>query len=267
MARPYATGGGGGGGGGTIHITAVGDLAVGSILANGGAGGSSANDGNTSGNGSGGNGGAIWLQTLGTLTTSSNPTANAGAAGGAGLNSGAGGNIRGDSPSRPAWAAADFDTSGVATGQSYVVQGLYDLGTTNAAFLTAPTITQTLNGGTITPSYSGSSDNLTYTSFTTDLASLSNLGIRYLKVKLTLSTTGATGIPQVSQVSIPLTELDVRLMGGCGTLEEVGLKGSGQGPMELGIWFALILLGQVCTENRGEVYVLPAASTLTSWKL
>lgn len=240
----YSTGGGGGGGGGTIHVTAVGDLSVGSILANGGSGGANANDGNTSGNGSGANGGAIWLQTLGTLSTSATPSVSGGAAGGAGLSSGLPGNIRGDASTRPAWAAVDYDTSGVATGQSYEVQGVYDLGTVNAAFFTAPTFTQTLNGGTITPSYAGSTDGSTYTAFTTDLTSLSNRSIRYLKVKLSISTTGATGIPQVSQISIPLTELDVRMMGGCGTLVDRQATGKGQGPLELTLWATLILLIQ-----------------------
>ncbi len=241
----FSTGGGGGGGGGTVRITAAGNLTVGTIIANGGNGGAKATDTHASGAGSGGNGGAIWLQTLATLSTGATPTATGGAAGDS-FNSGTNGFIRGDGPTRPAWAAAvGYDTTNVPASQTAIVQGRYDLGTTNAAFFTTPTITTTLNGGTVTTTYAGSQDNAAYSDFTSDLSSLSNRGFRYLKVRFAIANSGGAGLsPQVTQISIPITELDVRLMGGCGRLEEIGNRGGGQGPAEFAFWIAALLLGQ-----------------------
>lgn len=216
----YATGGSGGAGGGTIRIIAVGNVTYSSLDARGGNGGVGANDGNCSGSGSGGNGGAIWIQSLhsvtgGTLVLTAGNFAQCGASS---SQAGIDGLSRIDSELTS--TAGSFSTGNVAANQTYVIQSkAYDLGTQNAGFFSTPTLTTTLNGGSVSISYLGSSDGTTYTS-TSDISTLTNRNIRYLKFRISLTTASSVGTsPQVTQIQIPFSELNIRLSGGCGTIQ------------------------------------------------
>jgi hypothetical protein len=216
----HATGGAGGAGGGTIRLIAVGNITYGNLDASGGDGGAGVSDGFSSGSGSGGNGGAVWLQTLQTVSGPA-PNVNGGnspnnpssAAGGAGF---AGATQTDDTTT----------TTNVVPSQSYSVQSLsYDLGTKNAGFFQAPTIDTTLNGGTISVTYSGSTDGSHFSSSTSDITTLTNQGYRYIKFGISIQTPSIAGpSPQVNSISIPFAELNIQLAGGCGTLQRSDRK-------------------------------------------
>jgi len=232
----YATGGAGGAGGGTVRITAVGSLTVGTIEAEGGNGGNGiTSDGaNCSGAGAGGHGGAVWLQTLADIPLAipapsvTNGTGGTSACGGA-ASDGTVGKIRLDSSpgNRPAHSnVADYDTDDVFPSRSYVIQSAaYDLGTLNANFKTAPTVTQTLNSGTISLSYAGSVDGSVFSDYESDITKLSGKNYRYLKFKINITTAAIAGAsPEVSRIVIDfadsgLAKVDLKLTAGCGTIQ------------------------------------------------
>jgi len=216
----HATGGAGGAGGGTIRISAVGSITYTQIDASGGNGGLGANDGVCSGGGGGGNGGAIWLQSLQTVSGST-PTVNAGnnetnCVSGSGNLPGA---TRTDTATSS--GAGNFATGLAAPNQSYNVQTkAYDLGTQNAGFSTQPTIGSVLNGGSIVVTYQGSSDGVNYSQSTSDITKLNNTNIRYIKIGMTISTgSTAAATPMITSISIPFSELNIRLAGGCGSMQ------------------------------------------------
>lgn len=240
----HATGGGGGAAGGSVRIAAVGAISVGTIDARGGNGGSTApSTAACSGNGAGGNGGAIWLQSLGAITATTANMLITGGTGGAvsgacsaGPN-GLSGRRRADSPSsgRPSWASAappaNNDTTNAAANQTYeLVSKVYDLGTYDAVFATAPTITKNDGAGSATVSYSGSTDGVTFGDYVSDIAELSGKDNRYLKFKVTIATaSSAAASPTVDKIVIPYgdagpTQVDVKLSAGCGTLAEVARR-------------------------------------------
>jgi hypothetical protein len=115
---------------------------------------------------------------------------------------------------------SSFPTAQVAVGQTYQLQSTpYDLGTQNAGFFSAPTINTNLNGGIIDVTYAGSVDGVSFSELTSDITTLSNQKYRYLKFKITIQTAATAGLtPQVTSVAIPFAELDIRLVGGCGSL-------------------------------------------------
>ena len=232
----FASGGAGGAGGGIIKIASVGDLTLAAGQAEGGNGGDGAAvDAGCSGNGSGGNGGVIFLQTLGTLTTTAIPNVsggNSGVACAGGSGAAFSGVDRGDTLStsvRPAWATAapSFDTEIVpALLTSFVQSTSYNLGTLNAGF-TAPTLTVVAPaaGSSVAVTFSGSVDGVTFSAFTADVTTLSNLGYRFLKFRATFTNPTVAGVaPKITLVSIPfselgLTKLNVNLSPGCGTIQ------------------------------------------------
>lgn len=255
-----SAGGAGGAGGGRVRIAAVGAVTTGTIDASGGNGGSGAGAANCGGNGTGGVGGAVWVQSLGIVSAAgvvvnggNTATSNCDLVGGLGFP----GLSRCDSSGAPG-CNKNFDTSMVPASTQSVVQSKgYDLGVWNAAFSTAPTVTQVLNGGTIVTEYAGSQDNVTYSAFTTDLTTLSDQGYRYLKFRLTMTSVGAVGAsPQVTGISIPYTDLglkslDVSLTPGCGTIQASKAKPD----MKLGLatfsfWCALFLLSYLIIRKR-----------------
>jgi hypothetical protein len=246
----WATGGAGGAGGGAVRIISVGDLTVASVSANGGNGGDGANDTvGCSGNGSGGSGGAIWLQSFKTVSVTGALSVNGGTGGSCG---GAGaaslsGITRCDSApaSRPVCDVGDQDTDQAAAGSViyYVQSKAYDLGAYNASF-SAPTVTTSAGSGSVQVSYAGSSDGTVFSSFTTDLTSLSNQKYRYIKFKIAFTTGAAAGTPpQVSRIEIPFSDLgpsDVQLSLGCGTTRSKDKPPGGGGPIAL-FWSAVFL--------------------------
>lgn len=218
----HSTGGAGGGGGGTVHITAVGSISYTSIDASGGNGGAGGNDGFCGGSGAGGNGGAVWVQSLQTVSGNT-PTVTAGAiATACALSSG--GSFSGSERVDTATSsdAGAYSTGNVAANQTYtVISQAYDLGTQNAAFFSQPTLATTLNGGTISVSYSGSSNAQNYSSATSDITTLSNQNIRYIKIRISIATASSAGsTPQLNSIQIPFEELNIKISGGCGSLQD-----------------------------------------------
>ncbi len=260
-AGNFASGGAGGAGGGRMRITAIGDINVGTTEATGGNGGNGATvnppGGVCSGNGAGGNGGAIWMQTLGNLTSPA-PTVTAGTGGTSACFAGSGlgldGFARGDSApgSRSAWAtvAGNFDTDQVpANTTSVVMSKAYDLGVWNAGFTTAPTITKTLNGGTITVAFAGSKDGNTFDGFVSDITELNNKNYRYIKFKLTITSGGvAAASPLVSKIALDYSDLGLddvplSLFAGCGAMKNVHEDGIPPGvAVEIGLILLVYLL-------------------------
>ncbi|MGZ3708522.1 MAG: hypothetical protein ACXWPM_06865, partial [Bdellovibrionota bacterium] len=218
----FATGSGGGAGGGLIKLISVGNITAGTLDASGGNGGISISDGSgsASGGGAGGNGGGLWAQTLGSISASMPNVigGNDGNGGGAGF-TGAfrADTLLGTSPS--GWTQLGtwtFATNGFQPG-TYVVtiaSNTYDLGTSDPSFSAGSVVTTDQTNTSIV--YSGSSDGSVFSPFTSDLTTLSDKNIRYLKFKLTLNVFAGAS-PQVSKITVPFTELNVRLAGGCGT--------------------------------------------------
>jgi hypothetical protein len=252
-ATAGGTGGGGGAGGGAIQITALGMITVQSVVANGGGGGSSACDGGNvdcSGNGAGGNGGSIWFQSFNGIATPATVLASAGIGGsGPGSSSnGFAGKIRGDEPGAPAaWSTGGGVVPSIAsTGTFFVVSKSYDLGTYNAVFSTAPTVTPNAPA-----QFAASSDGVSFTPFTSDITTLSNQNYRYIKFQIILN---AATQNFVNSISIPyngpaLDSVDLGLAAGCASLERVRTKdgtlsggggspsgGSSTGALILGFW-------------------------------
>jgi hypothetical protein len=141
--------------------------------------------------------------------------------------------------------AGAFSTQNVAPDQSYVVYSLpYDLGTYNAGFITSPTLVTELNGGSIELAYSGSADGIVFSDPTSDLTTLSNRNYRYLKFQATLKTASiAAPTPQLKSISIPFSELNIRLVGGCGTTEDARRNRQGpwdwMGPLSILLWSSI----------------------------
>ncbi|MBL7716775.1 MAG: hypothetical protein JNL01_15020 [Bdellovibrionales bacterium] len=243
------SGGGGGAGGGYFKISALGPINLtGAISARGGNGGGNNVSAPCSGVGAAGNGGLIWLQSLVSITTTVDPDTDNGTdptstcGGGAAPAPAQDGDKRADLPggvAPPNWlvpnAGFSHDLANTVPGAYVVKSKAYDLRTLNASFTAAPTVTQNLAGGTISIQYEGSKDGTTYTAPTTDILTLSNLNIRYLKI--TMNITAASGTtPTISKIEIPYTELGVPelefgLGFGCGSLAWVGGPG---GPSGLG---------------------------------
>jgi hypothetical protein len=221
-AGHYATGGAGGAGGGTVQMIAVGPVLLNTIDASGGDGamGADANSGNCSGSGAGGNAGAIWLQSLESISASTLVLA-PGASATTCLSSAGSGYPVGFSriDDRTSSTAGAFTTEAVASNQIYQIQSLaYDLGTRNANFPAEPILSEVLNGGTLSITYSGSSDGIHFSNDTADLRQLSQQNIRYLKFKVTITTPTSAGLtPELKSISIPFEELDIQLKGGCGS--------------------------------------------------
>jgi hypothetical protein len=221
----YATGGSGGAGGGTLRLIAVGAISYTTLDASGGDGGQGVNDGQCSGGGAGGNSGTIWLQSLSSVTGTTLLT-------NGGQNGTCAGFLFSGSPSTPRTDTATTSNAGSNTTENsapsttYVIQSKsYDLSTLNAGFSEQPTITSTLNGGTITMSYTGSTDGTHFGSPTADITTLSNQNVRYLKFAITIQTASTAGAsPQVKSVSIPFSELNIRLSGGCGIVQNKNAK-------------------------------------------
>jgi len=268
----FASGGSGGAGGGVLKIVSVGDLTLGATLAKGGNGGNGVtiNAAPCSGNGSGGNGGVIFLQTLGTLVTAPDPDVSGGNSGVSSCSpasiQGLAGFDRGDTSStsvRPAWAtgAGSFDTDIVPpTLQSFVQSKAYDLGTLNVGFSTAPTLTivAPAPGSAVAATYAASVDGNTFSAFTSDITTLSNLGYRFLKFRVTFTNPTAAGVaPKITKVSIPYSEmglakLDIKLSPGCATIQDINQKNGGkkrptnpatdvEGALSALFWFSLWL--------------------------
>ncbi|HCM39674.1 MAG: hypothetical protein A2Z97_15170 [Bdellovibrionales bacterium GWB1_52_6] len=259
----FTTGGGGGAGAGTLRISAIGLITMGNIYAQGGTGGAAAkSDGICSGHGAGGNGGGVWLQSWKGVTTANNPDIEPGE-GGTNLacpivlgNPGFIGFRRADGPALPGtWVlngvTTYFDVSNAAASQTYIVQSKpYDLGTMNAAFTTNPSITSQTNGGTIALEYAGSENGAVFSNYTSELTTLSNQNIRYLKFRLTLTTAGIPGdSPAVSKITVPYDDLgwantDLSISPGCGMITDKQ-KPSGPpspGPLIMAFWFAAFFL-------------------------
>ncbi len=287
-----ATGGGGGAGGGVLKISALGAISVAAVDANGGDAGQNA--GTCSGYGSPGNGGGVWLQSLSSVSTSTEPLVFAGTV----TSTGCGvavtpqdGTERADTPAGvtpSGWVSSPLimDSSPAVPTQTYTIQSKgYDLHTLNALFSGPAVITQTLNGGTIDVTYSGSSDGTTYSAETTDLTTLSNQGYRYVRFKISITTAGSAGAsPVVTRVSLPYTEkgvadLDLSLGFGCGSLAMISRGGGSSGPQggskstsAQAAEFALLLLSltgilalakranyrRVADENRFDRNAFPA---------
>ena len=237
---PFASGGGGGAGGGVMQLVAIGDIALGVLEAKGGNGGNGitvvpggAGVQACSGIGMGGFGGVVFLQTLGNLSAPIAPDVSGGIMGSSGCNPGGSllaGFAREDLNStapRPAWATLGYSTDLVpANLQSMVQSGAYDLGVLNASF-SAETVT---SSGNVSMTYSGSADGESFSDFTTDLASLSNQGYRFLKFRATFTNpAGGGAAPELTKLNIPYTDsglasLDAKLYAGCGTLAMSGTK-------------------------------------------
>lgn len=242
-AATNATGGSGGGGGGAVRITALGALNIGTLTANGGNGGNAVADTTRcSGNGAGGGGGSVWLQSAKTVTTGVNPTVNAGSGAAAqGGCAGAGGNgvagvTRADATANPGWPDVYYDTTNAVASQTYYVySSTFDLGTLNASFTSGPTVSQTTNGGGVVVEFAGSKDDVTYSGFTSNLTALSNQEYRYVRFRISLSTTAGGATPTVSRISfgfedIGLDSIDLGLSAGCGSIKAFtgGKKGGGK---------------------------------------
>jgi hypothetical protein len=146
-------------------------------------------------------------------------------------------------------------TRKTAASQTYVVQSKgYDLGTLNAGFSSAPTVTgSTPSDSSFSVSYAGSADGASYSSFTSNILDLSGKSYRYLKFKITFTTasTAATDSPSVSSIAIDysdlgLDKLDVKLSAGCGTLtglsDDDRHRNAGPGVRSLFSWLLFALL-------------------------
>lgn len=247
----YYTAGGGGAAGGVIHIMAVGNITANVISAAGGNGGNGVTNTHCSGNGPGGNGGAVWLQTLNSVLVNGASVNVAGGAGGATTGAcsdtaqaGFSGVMRADSGSGvPAsWSPNGYSTANVLGSNTiYTVQSkAYDLGTWNANFLSSPAPTTTVGGGTVgAVQYAGSSDGINFTSFTTNLSSLSNKSIRYLKFKVVLTTGSSAGVtPQLNNVVVNYEDLDPKIAGACGMISRHPPSGK-QGIATLMVWLTV----------------------------
>ncbi|MGZ3730921.1 MAG: hypothetical protein ACXVCG_16980 [Bdellovibrionota bacterium] len=250
----FSSGGAGGAGGGVLRITAAGNInltAAAESLGGNGGNGVVVAGGKCSGGGAGGNGGAIWVQTLGTLS-SPTPLVTAGSGSSAcfaGSGAGLDGFFRGDSSAggRPAWAAGDFDTDQVpASTTSVIYSKAYDLSALNASFPSAATISQTLNGGQISVQFAGSSDGITFGDYNADLTALSGRNYRYLKFKINITSAGvAAASPVVTQIALSFSDLgkdtvDLKLAAGCGYLSRPK-GGSNSPPPDFYLHWALIL--------------------------
>lgn len=270
-ALQLASGGAGGAGGGRLHITAVGDLNLTAAPnASGGNGGNgvlvAAAPNRCSGNAAGGTGGSVWLQTLGSLG-SPQPNVDGGTGGtsvcdGVGTGQGLSGISRGDSApgSRPGFVgASDYDTDRVpANTTSVVYSKAYDLSVWNAGFSSAPTVTQTLNGGTISVAFAGSADGATFGDYSTDLPSLGNRGYRYLKFRITITSAGAAAAsPFVSRITLSYSDLGLealklKLTPGCGRIGRAGP--GGPPPADLCLLAGLMLLASLALRLRGGAH-------------
>jgi hypothetical protein len=276
-----ASGAAGGGGGGRIRVAAVGNVSVHSINASGGNGGNGADfaGADCSGIGGAGIGGAVWLQALGTLSSAVAPNVDSGTSGssacaGAGLPASLTGFRRGDSApgQRPAWpGGTHYDTDRVPANTSSVILSKgYDLGTWNAGFFGVPTISQTLNGGSIAVQYSGSADNVMFSGFVSDITSLSNQGYRYLRFKISMTSAPiATASPEVTAVAVPYEDLGLRslefnLSSGCGTVDPIKRKPADDlgGMLTMSFWMLMtgIAYCAVRTERAGATKEFPASS-------
>jgi hypothetical protein len=223
-STPIGTGGGGGGGAGTLQIAATGNINVTSVVAQGGAGGDAiTNSGRCTGAGAGGGGGTVWFQTLGSITAPASDPNIAGGLGGS--NAGCGGAtsagldgvVRGDVAGVTPWSFG-YNTTNYIASSTYTIQSrAYDLGTENVGFFQAPTVTSSgaVIAGYPLVEYAGSSNGTTFSSFSSNILTLSNKGYRYLKWRITLQTNGAAATQRVTGISISFAELGIRLIGGC----------------------------------------------------
>jgi hypothetical protein len=262
----HTTGGAGGAGGGSIRISAAGPISVGQVSAEGADGGLGANNSGTcSGGGGGGNGGIIWLQSLQTVTSTSLSAVAGRSASCAGYFSV---NFDGFSrtDSKTASDRGAFSTGSVAPLQTYeVLSKPYDLETQNAGFLKQPTILTTLNGGTIKVQYEGSSNSngSEFSSSTEDITTLSDKKYRYIRFRIIITTGSSTGIsPELNSISIPFEELDVRLKGGCGSLQVTGSSPFNHQGMKLeAMWIlCFIFIFIIQKQNKGQKNTLLRSS-------
>jgi len=242
----FATGGSGGAGGGRVRVVGVGSVTLGAAAeAKGGDGaaGGTGGGGACAGNSGGGVGGAIWVQSL-TDITAPLPDVTAGAGNSNGC---IGGPIPGGNPGRTradapvingtiTGATATNSTANTAASQSYVVQSKqYDLNTLDAVFPTQASIQSTVTVGTATVTFAGSADGSSFSSYTSDLTSLSGKGYRYLKFKVTIDTgAGGATTPRVTRISLDfkdagIKKIDLKLSPGCGTLTKFDDGNHGDG--------------------------------------
>jgi hypothetical protein len=246
----FASGGGGGAGGGIMKLIAVGDIQVGVTEAKGGNGGNGVQLSNSacSGSGTGGYGGVIFFQTLGNLTTGVDPDVSGGQSGSSPCFGGNGimllGFARGDLNSvgaAPGWIVVSYATEKVPSNlTSFVQSSAYDLGVLNAS-LSDENITST---GNVTMTYAGSADGVRFSDFA-PLESMSNRGYRYIKFRANFTNPAAGNVaPDVSAVSfsftdLGLSQLDIKLLAGCGTMSAARHSPSSSESNAAGVLFTL----------------------------
>lgn len=270
------SGSGGGGGGGAIQITSLGTISfgstplLGSLAAKGGNGGAnntpSGGTADCGGGGGGGSGGAIWLQAAAAIGSVADPGSADVSRGTGGIHDGAGcfgfadggngssGILRLDTSSASLGGPTPTFVPAVRTNQTYVITSKkIDTSSSNSTF-SAPTETLDTSSsgcgttGTLSVTYAGSDDGVTYgTAVRKDEISLLN-GKRYLRYTVTIQTTGSTP-PCLSHLSIPYSPpTDFILKGGlaCGTLATAHYGDGGsreKGPSPLYALSDLVLIG------------------------
>ncbi|MCR4317024.1 MAG: proprotein convertase P-domain-containing protein [Planctomycetes bacterium] len=212
------SGGGGGAGGGAVAIYAGGSIsASGTINANGGTGGNggSGESGTENGGaGGGGAGGAIFLLAGDALSLGTNSTQVSGGSGGSGgHNGGAGG--------RGVMYLADFGSTFSAT-DTHIEPNGYSVSTVNSSATTtygystaydfgtglfnwlAPSMTDSAPGSSsIAYEYAGSTDAVAWSGWTSTITTLNGNSYRYLKFKITLTSTSADS-PYVDDITFPV---------------------------------------------------------------
>ncbi|OFZ19819.1 MAG: hypothetical protein A2X94_17255 [Bdellovibrionales bacterium GWB1_55_8] len=262
-ALDYASGGGGGAGGGAIRVSAAGTITLGAVSARGGDGGNGGGaDPTCGGSGAGGSGGAIWLQSLSAIVTAGDPDASGGSGGTCATAAAAGlpGFRRADIPSTPpAWADGSYDSDMTAPNQTYLFQSRsIDLGTLNAGFEGAAVLDSDVSGGgSILIECAGSKDGTEFSAFTSDLASLSGKKYRFMKWRVTLTSSSiAAASPKLTRMSIPYRELgydevDFSLGMSCGTVRRSGTASQGSdGAAALLVWVVLGALFRILVRSR-----------------
>lgn len=247
-------GGGGGAGGGAVQIVSGDDLTInfsGSVLANGGDGGTLGGSGNHAGGGGGGSGGAIVLFSAGVLSNAGSVSA-VGGTGGTGGNGGDGGNGAAgrarfeDSDGGAFTGTGSENPNPLAPGQVFyrvgtrvVVTRSYDTGSESPVYLGFNSQETTPAGSTVTYEVAGSRDN-----FQSDdtgyvpTSSLSTLdGRRYVRFRVSLTSVDRNTTPEVLSFTLSYFDGAFRFAyASCAGARGGAAGGSG------GLWLLVALL-------------------------